>query len=396
MRMKGKLVNFLRMPGLIGICLSAFVSIGTTNAAMTWASDGAGVESPVPPPAPALAPSATTTMPVPAPALSAGSRYVKQMAVMDTLPTQATAAGSNSGKPAAPDLKNDLALVSSLAVAGWEGLDPLKLSLSRNSLVTPGSKPVEEVQGKPASILIEYGCTEVVSRRFRSGQRYCEISLFRFAKPDGAYGAYTTMRGGSSTVVVRGQGSSEDDDSISFFSGNALVYLHSTSDSDDEAKAVLGNLGDQIAAHLSGGPPVPRLILSLPHMDRLAGSERFFMGSQSANRYGNIQFPTELLLDQSCGAACADYLYPRPRAERLKLLVAEYGNQSIAQNAFNLYSATMSSFSHKTLDKSGAQILCKMSDSYLMCGISGARVWIISGAKRASSPGVLAGELVSN
>ena len=157
----------------------------------------------------------------------------------------------------------------------------------------------------------------------------------------------------------------------------------------------MGQLADQLAAHLSGGPPALRLLSSLPCADRLAGSEKFFMGSQSACRYSNIQFLSDLLLDQSRGAACADYLYPHPRAERLRLFVAEYANQSVAQNAFSAYSTTMSLYSHKMLDKSNSQILCKMADSYLMCGMTGAKVWIISGAKRASSPGVLAGELVS-
>ena len=223
MRTKDKPTDFLTMPGFIGICLSIFVSMGTTKADETSATgsvptlEPASPSVPVPPLAPALVPSATTAMPVSAPDLSAGSRYVKEMAVMDTLPSpHAAGSSSNSGKQVATDLKDDLALVSSLSVPGWEGLQALKLSLSKNSLVAPDAKAVEEVQGKPASILVEYGCTEVVSRRFRRGEHYCQASLFRFASPDGAYGAYTTMRGGSSTVVVRGQGSSEDDDSISF------------------------------------------------------------------------------------------------------------------------------------------------------------------------------------
>jgi hypothetical protein len=319
---------------------------------------------------------------------------MKQTGIMDTLPQKPPENGFRGGKPVIVEPGNDLSLIRSLAVAGWEGLEPQKLSLSRNTLVSPDGKTVEDIQGKPADVLVEYGCTQAVSRRFRQQERYCHVGIFRFTSPEGACGAYTTMRSGASTVVVRGQGSSEDDNSISFFSGNVFVSLRSGED-DDEAKTVIGKLADQISPYMSDKAPVPKLILSLPRGDRLAGSERFFMGSQSANRFCSVQFLSELLLDQCRGAVSADYLYPRPRPERLKLFVAEYGTKAVAQAAFNSYSANMSSFSRKTIDKNDNQTICKMADSYMMCGLSGLRVWVIAGAKHASAPGMLAVELIN-
>jgi hypothetical protein len=369
-----RLIKSLKRPVLIGVCLSAAVLADAAGAGQP-----AGEEPPKPN----------------SQASPAESRYVRQAGVMDTAPAAADRERLKSVKPAPTVPRDDLSLLNTLCVQGWEGQDSLKLVRSNNVLAGADAKAVEEVLGRQSPVLVEYGCLEAVSRRFRRGQRYCEAGIFRFAGPDGAYGAYTTLRRGASTVVVRGQGSSEDDDSITFFSGNALVLLHSAEE-DDEAKGMLGRLADQIAAYLAGGQPaVPRLIASLPRLDRLAGSERLFMGLQSATRYCNTPFLDGLLLDQSKGAVCADYLYPGPRPERLKLFVAEYGKQEVAQNAFNSYASTMQSFCRKTLDKTEHQILCKMSDSYLMCGTNGTKVWIISGARRASAPGVLVEEIVS-
>ena len=397
-----KITTKLKIPGFFCICLITLIFTATVNAAET--GEQATREKPayqgkehVPETdkQESSSPEAQTrAMPAKAPDFSAASRYVKQTGVIDTSPVNA-ATQTRGKKAPAPNPKNDLDVLSLLAVPGWEGLEAQKFSLSKNLLVNSAGKAVEEVQGKPASVLIEYGCTEVASRRFQNKQHNCEASLFRFASPSGAYGSYTTLRGGSSTIVVRGQASSEDDGSISFYSGNALVCLRAAED-DDEAKGILGLLADQIGPYLSGGPPVPELVLSLPRLNRLSGSEKFFMGFQSANRYCNIPFLSDLLSDQARQAVSADYLYPRPRSDRLKLFLAEYNNQAGAQKAFDSCANSISSSYRKMLDKSNNQIFCKMSDSYLMCGTKGLRVWIIAGAKRASSPGVLSIELVSH
>ena len=382
--------QFAKLPRLIAVASFAInLSLPTATSAgqMPEKSDSGAAK-----------PAAASAMPAPAPDLvtskaPAASRYVKQMAVMDT-PT-AESAAAQKAKPAPPRvIKNDVDLLDSLAPPGWEAPPAIKLTADSKLLLGADGKAVYDVQGKNSAVLAEYRCTEVAIRRFRRGDLNCELDLFRFASTDGAYGVYSTMHAGSSTVLMRGQGNSEDENSITFYTGNALAYLHSASDGDAEAKAMMGHLADQISKRLPVGQNVPRMISAMPYMDRVTASEKFFMGSQEALRYGNVQFSDALLLDQSRGAACADYQYSRPMAERLKLMLAEYPNQSVARNAFSSYTSTMTAYAHKTLDKSDSQTVCKMAGGFLMCGIMGSRVFVISGAKRATSPSVLARQLL--
>ncbi|MBX9721808.1 MAG: hypothetical protein K2X81_10470, partial [Candidatus Obscuribacterales bacterium] len=204
----------------------------------------------------------------------------------------------------------------------------------------------------------------------------------------------STMREGSSTVVVRGQASSEDQDSITFFSGNCLLVLHTTSSEDEEAKDMLTRLADQLAPKLAAGAAAPRMVAALPNFERLRGSEKYFMGSKSASHFSSAPFLETLNLDRSLGAACADYLYSRPMAERLKLVVAEYANPTLASNAFNAYSSSLTEFAQKIVQRSSVDCIAKLSESYLMVGIAGQKVFVISGARRASSPRILAREVL--
>ncbi len=333
------------------------------------------------------------------PATKESGSYVKQTAVMDT-PT-AQGAESKRKKPAPEsshksinsNLENDLNLLYGVELAGWEALPPLCLLVSGNSLLNPEGKQVEVAGDKSAAILIEYGLNDAVLRKFRRSGLILNLDLFHFKTADGAYGAYSTMRRGSSTVLVRGQASSEDENSISFYSGNQLVFLSSNADADEEAKSGLSKLADQISSRLPAAVAPPWMVSSLPPFERLKGSEKYFMGSKSASHYSNAPFVDALLLDRCRGAAHADYRYSRPLAERLRLLLADYGKPELAQEAFNSYTSSMASYGQKTVQKTSNEVVCKMSDSYLMCGIKGPKVYVISGARKKNSPNILAREL---
>ena len=292
------------------------------------------------------------------------------------------------------DLADDIKLLKSIDVPGWDAQPAMGLINSQNNLVGHEDKPFDEIGGKPAAILVEYGCIDVATRIYKRGQRQLHVNLFHFKTDDGAFGAYSTMREGSSTVIRRGQGSSEDERSISFFAGKYMAFLSNPNEDDDEAKEALGKLADKLAQVLpNGAEKQPLMIASLPHFERLKGSEKYFMGSKSANHYATAPFLDSLQLDQSKGAAYADYTYSRPMAERLKLLLTEYSTPSLAQSAFSAYTASMASLSRKTVSRGSNELICKMSDSYLMCGMNGPRVYVISGARKANSPNILAREL---
>lgn len=301
-------------------------------------------------------------------------------------------AGENQEKLAS-QLRNDTALLNSLSEPGWEAQTATAFNSEKNRILSADGKEAQEIAGKPASIILEYGCLDGVSKQFHRGHRYCAITLLRFSTTDGAYGAYSTLREGSSTVVVRGQGSSEEQNSISFFSGNCVVFLSTTASDDDEAKEMLGHLADRIAPLLQGSSNAPRIVSALPHYERVKGSEKFFMGSRATQHYTNLPFVESLSLDQSSGIAYAEYKYASPISERLRLLLSEYHNEQSAKNAFNSFVANMSAYGKKTSKHNDNQVVCKLADSYLMCGLSGVKVYVISGARKAASTNILSRDL---
>ncbi len=323
--------------------------------------------------------------------------YIQQAPVLDSV-TKAS-----SMPPVAPspriftsDGERDAAFLDTLSVQGWEAKAGSSIHLAENQLLNSDNKPIEEIARKPSSVLIEYGCSNVTEKQFKRGHRVCTVYLLRFKTSDGAFGAYSTMREGSSTFIARGDGSSEDERSITFHSAKFLLILDSSEEDDDEAKEVLIKLADKITSLIptkQAESKEPKVIAALPHFERLKGSERYFMGSKSAMHYSNVPFIESLNLDHSQGAAYADYAYSRPIAERLKLLLTEYSNSGTAQNTFNTYAENMASLSKKTVQRGNNELICKMSDSYLMCGTSGSRVYVITGARKATSPNILAREL---
>lgn len=322
--------------------------------------------------------------------------YIKQTPLTDTASSKETKEkqGFKIEERLDPVLKADLTLLNSLGQAGWQTQSGTYFRKVNDKLVAADGKISEEISGKPVSVLLEYGLVHAVSRKFTHAQHVCTAVLFRFDSPNGAHGAYSTMREGSSTVVVRGQGSSEDQNSISFFSGNCLIFLASNSEDGEDSKILLTSLADRLARQLPAEPGSYSLISALPHFEKLNGSEKLFMGPKSAIHYANFPFIDELQLDKARGAAYADYQYSRPMAERLKLLIAEYASPELAQQAFNSYTNNLNNYSRKTIEKTDSELICKLSDSYLMCGMNGARVFVIAGSRKANSPKVLARELM--
>ena len=290
----------------------------------------------------------------------------------------------------ASNLQTDLAIANSLSLAGWEGLPPHALNKSRDALVGHDGNPPSEPVGVSPVLLMEFGCTDVVTRRFRRGNRFCVVQIYRFAKSNGAYGAYTIFREGSSTVVLRGQASSEDDTCISFWKGNVLAKLTTTTEDDEEAKDALGKLADQLVGKIEETASTPLVIKALPSFEKIGGSEKYFMGAEGAHRYINVPFIETLQINQSEGAGHADYQFAAPMAERLGLLVVDYKSSAQARTVFQAYVDNIVSMSNKVLQRSATEALCKVSDSFLLCTNSGRRVYVVSGARRRFAPAVLA------
>lgn len=302
-------------------------------------------------------------------------------------------AASDSALLSTAQMSSDLMLLSSIETRGWQGCTALCLNRAGDRVLDPEGRTVEELAGKPASVLLEYGLSHAIVREYKRDSRVCKLSLLRFKSSQGAYGAYSVLREGSSTVQARGQGSSETENSISFFSGSALVFLKVESQEDSEAKESLIRLADAITPRLSATLSTDKILSPLPRYARVHGSEKLFMGNKAASYYANFPFLESVPLDKVSLALSAEYSYARPMAERLRLLQLEFASEQEAKAAYDAYVAAIAGYVRKTIEKTDTEFLGKMQDSFLNCGLKAKRLYVIAGARKSSSPKMLSREL---
>ncbi len=249
-------------------------------------------------------------------------------------------------------------------------------------------------------ILQEFRCTGVVTRSYQRGQRRILVEAFRFPTSDGAYGAYYLLRHGASTVIKRGDASSEDDQSISFWKDRFYIHVYGTSEDDSESKDAVRGIADQLAAAIVAEPAsVPPMISRLPSLEKVRGSEKLVMGPISARRFFPAPYINTLQLGNALGAAVADYQMQFPYPERLKLLYVEYNNANAASSAFYDYTGNLQSTNkgasgdRDPLEEAGGlptSCLFKVMGGYMLCELRGQELILISGARKKTSPIMLA------
>lgn len=378
------------------LAAGAFVACSSAFAAFDAVAPDPLVDAPMAPP---LAPSATNQSVPVAPPLAPSAPLPGGVNSNEASAPVSPVASPSPPNPAENEaliqsnLKHDLGVVSSLSLVGWEAQSPLWMTRSKGALVAPEGVTVSDATGASRPLLLEYGCTDFVSKVFRRESVICQIDLYHFAKADGAYGAYSTLREGSSNIVLRGQASSEDDNCICFWKGNVFAKLKANSENDDEAKQALTKLADDLVKRVDGAGELPLVLRSLPSFEKVKGSEKFFMGTEAAHRYLNVPFVETLYLAGSDGAAHADYQFASPISERLGLLAINYKNATLAQASFKSYVDNITAMSNKVLQRTDNEALCRVSDSFLLCQLNGQKVFVISGARKKFSPAMLARQL---
>jgi hypothetical protein len=310
-----------------------------------------------------------------------------------------TAAASASTAVETPPIE-DKAITEAIRATNLHILDVLKAGDWQSSpaehfqgvgrtFVTASGANLPNPGGESAEALREYGCTHVFVKKFWKPQRNATIAMFYFPETRGAFGAYSIMRQGSSNVVVRGDASSEDDDSISFLKGNYLFKLSNSAGEDEVSKDLITGLATQLNEAVSGKADVPPLVSTLPGLDRLRGSEKFFMGPVTARRFTLAPFVGQLFTAKFSGAALADYIIPPPQAERLKLLVVDYENPETAKGIYDSYIELVSASHKPTLETPTSQLF-KSNNSFVFCQLRGKKIALISGARRKAAPLMLA------
>jgi hypothetical protein len=247
-----------------------------------------------------------------------------------------------------------------------------------------------EMDAQKVAMLQEFGCTSVFSRSFQRGQRRLTVRIFQFASSEGAFGAYSLLRQGATTVVQRGDASSEDEQSISFWQGRCFISVSGTSQDDDESKNLVRDIADKVSAVMREHAPLPAILQRLPQFERVRASERIVMGPQSTRRFFPAPYLQSVDFSRSRGAAIADYQIQAP-PDRLKLLLIEYPTPQAALTAYYRYTGN---FEEHTVEVAapfgGAASVYRVNKNFLLCQTRGSELVIITGARKRESAMFLA------
>lgn len=243
-------------------------------------------------------------------------------------------------------------------------------------------------------ILAEFGIRKCCRKTYQRGQRFIHAVVYFFSTPEGAYGAYNYMRQGSSTIVVRGAGSSEDDQSISFWKGQSFVRLSQTSEEDEESKEALRTIAQVVDSTIQPTSLPPLVLNQLPVIDRVKGTEKLVMGPNSGRKFFPAPYVASLSLERARAAVTADYRFQMP-PERLKLLVIDYGNVSLASSVYESYRNNIDE-EHEAKNISDASTptgIVKLDNGYMLVQLRGSRIFVIMGARKKVSPLMLARQI---
>lgn len=248
--------------------------------------------------------------------------------------------------------------------------------------------------GNDILILNEFACKAISQKIFKRGNRYITIKAFEFAESEGANAGYDLLRKGSTNVVKRGDGSSEDGDSISFWQDKYLFLLSGTSEDDDESKEVITKFAADLSKIALTHAQPPAVLSKIPVIDRIKGSEKIVMGPFSAGKYFPAPEIAGLSVESARSAVVADYQILYPNRERLKLLYIDYRDPKLAEEVFNTYQTRLEEL-HPAEESWPEQqrVLFKLNKVYLMVQLKQpGRLIVIYGARKARSPMLLAGQ----
>lgn len=343
------------------------------------------------------------------------SQAPEQQATQQTTTTPQTPAASvfDRTPPFAPPVAQQplrlRSIVESLQHEGWDPVSLVVYSYVVDHFVPQegGQNQMQSLRLEPETsnalrafhldayetgMLGEFKCVAMVHKVFKRGSRFIIVQGYEFQEPIGANAAYAYLRKGSTTVVLRGDGSSEDADSISFFQDNCFFRLTGTSLDDDESKEVVTKLADNIVAGIGKHAPPPAILTLMPVIDRVRGSEKVVLGPLTAGKIVSMPCLDALNIGRARAGAVADYQMFSPWRERMRLLCIDYGNDLLAEQMYNSYQSKLSE-----LNKAGVTVganrsfVFKQNKQFLHCELkSGGRVVVISGARKREASALLA------
>lgn len=288
-----------------------------------------------------------------------------------------------------------LSIINAISLPGWNASDTRVLWL--RSGTNPGESPTSHSpialsDPQQQSIVEEFGCASIVKRSYQRGQQQVIVEVYTFKTPQGAYAAYSLLRSGASTVVTRGDASSEDDQNISFCKANYFISIHGTSPDAEESKEIASKIADSLDASIISRGQLPSVLSRLPVLDRVRGSEKVVMGPTSAHKFFPAPYLGYLAMDKAKEAATADYQFQQPYRERMKLLIVDYGKDEVALKAYYDYVNSLRSTHEEEWGASSpnATSIFRISGNYLLCQLRGQQVVLVIGARKRLSSIILA------
>ncbi len=266
--------------------------------------------------------------------------------------------------------------------------DALQKAVSAAPQFLPFEQLTTEVDGQRVAILKEFRCYSVYTKNFKRGQRVITARVYEFSNPESAYGAYSMLRQGATTVVRRGDASSEDDQGISFWQGRTFVSIYGTSLDDDESKEVVRSMADKFSRVLQEHAALPQILDQIPRLNIVKGSEHIVMGTLSARKFSPAPYLNYLDFSHAVAAATADYQIP---PDRLKLLYVDFQYPGYASAAYRAYAQNFEGRSVPIEEPLiGETVMYKSGGTFILCQQVGERLAIISGAKKKQSAATLA------
>jgi hypothetical protein len=293
--------------------------------------------------------------------------------------------------PAADDGTELFRTLYGIKADGWLGtplkIEPLRITSATGKAPVPETASASPQTGSEAlQLLSEFGATEYGQRTFSRGQRRITVSVYRFETSDGAYGAYLTFRQGSSTMVLKGDATSQDDKSVSFWKDRYFVSVVGAPD-DEESMLVVTRFASELAIAIKSSSREPQILGRIPSLERLRGSEKIVMGPLGIRRVFSAPFVNALCTEKIVTGVVADYKMQEPDRERVKLLLVRFASPEFANKAYVSYLGALEE-QHKaqSFDNYVPQSnLFKVSGSYLLVRLKADEVLVITGARKKSS-----------
>ncbi|MFC1661851.1 DUF6599 family protein, partial [Gemmatimonadota bacterium] len=197
-----------------------------------------------------------------------------------------------------------------------------------------GRETLYDYMNGGAEVYLSYDFREVWVRRFVGpDDEEIALDIYDMGSSPEAFGVFSTSI--EDPEVGIGQGSEFGAGLLKFWKGRYFVSVVNMG-VDEESDAALLDIGRAVDAAIDSTGPEPDMVGLLPRSDLNVRQTSFFHSDVILNNRYFIASENVLHLDTDTRCVFAEY---GPAGERGKLLMVQYGNEMLAQEAFTEFKA---------------------------------------------------------